>query len=167
MLRYTLVSKAYTSAKNVRFVDPNAFAVLAGRTLEFVCEHEQAQGKVLADKLKYLADSGRIPQILARMCQQLRMLRNLGAHANEDEVKQDDVPYILDFVTTILEYLYVAPTKVARLEERLARKPKKVEEHPITDEKRYSRRIAKIEAKFRELLHKDIKFSFEDDPFWL
>jgi hypothetical protein len=53
------------------------------------------------------------------MTQQLRAIRNLGAHAAEDEVSESDVPAILDFVGAIVEYLYVAPAKIDAVEERL------------------------------------------------
>ena len=74
---------------------------------------------MLAERLKNLANSGRIPQTLAEMAQQLRLLRNLGAH--DDEVTEEDVPIILDFLEAILEYLYVAPAKIAAVQARLDR----------------------------------------------
>jgi hypothetical protein len=102
-------------------VDPNAFAVMAGRTLEFMCLQENAKGKVLADKLESLANSGRIPQTLANMAKQIRLLRNLAAYAGENdyEVQEEDVPIIHEFVDTILEYLYIAPSKIAHLQDKL------------------------------------------------
>ncbi len=113
------VMKAYEAALKVRHVEPNACAVLVGRTLEAACNHEKAQGKVLADKLNYLAKTGRIPNTLADMAQYLKELRNLGAHADEDEVTEEDVPIILDFVEAILEYLYIAPAKVEAVRARI------------------------------------------------
>ena len=43
-------------------------------------------------------------------------LRNLGAHDAEDEITEADVPIILDFLEAILEYLYVAPARVAAVQ---------------------------------------------------
>ena len=74
---------------------------------------------MLADKLTYLAGAGRIPQTLAEMAHHLKELRNLGAHDAEDTVTEEDVPIILDFLEAILEYLYVAPAKVAAVQARL------------------------------------------------
>lgn len=59
------VEKAYRAALKVRYVEPNACAVLVGRTLEIVCKQEKATGNSLADKLTTLASTGRIPQTLA------------------------------------------------------------------------------------------------------
>ncbi len=113
------IRKAYEAALKVKNVEPNAFAVLVGRALEIMCKCENVQSRVLAEKLRNLGDSGRIPQVLAQMALQLKQLRNLGAHVAEDEVKEEDVPIILEFVEAILEYLYVAPEKIAKVQARL------------------------------------------------
>jgi Domain of unknown function (DUF4145) len=118
------VARAYEAALAVRHVEPNAFAVLIGRMLEVVCQHEGAAGKNLVERLAVLADSGRIPGPLAEMAQQLRQIRNLGAHAAYDEVREADVPVISEFAEAILEYLYRAPAKVAAVEDRLTKNPR-------------------------------------------
>lgn len=117
------IERAYIAALRVRNIEPNACAVLVGRTLEAACNHEQAQGRALAQKLNYLAENGRIPTTLAAMARQLKELRNLGAHDAEDEVTEQDVPIILDFLEAILEYLYVAPAKIEAVRTRLTRLP--------------------------------------------
>lgn len=113
------IERAYTAAIKVKNIEPNACAVLVGRTLEAACNHEEAQGRNLAQKLNYLAQNGRIPNTLAEMARQLKELRNLGAHDAEDEVTEQDVPIILDF----LEYLYVAPAKINAVQARLTGLP--------------------------------------------
>ncbi len=58
------------------------------------------------------------------MAHQIRQIRNLGAHADEDdEVTGADVPIMLDFLEAILEYLYVAPAKIAAVQVRLKKTP--------------------------------------------
>ncbi len=118
------VERRFSSALRVQHVEPNAFAVMVGKTLEAVCNHEKIEGKTLSDKLNKLATSGRIPLILAQMAQQLRQIRNLGAHDAEDEITDEDVPIILDFLEAILEYLYVAPAKIAAVQARLKMAPR-------------------------------------------
>jgi hypothetical protein len=53
------------------------------------------------------------------MALHLKELRNLGAHDAEDEVTQEDVPIIVDFLKAILEYLYIAPAKIEAVRARL------------------------------------------------
>jgi Domain of unknown function (DUF4145) len=113
------VAKAYEAARAVQRVEPNAYAVLVGRTLEVICLEEGAKGRNLVERLHDLVASGRIPGLLADMAQQLRQIRNLGAHAATDEVRAEDVPVIFDFAEAIIEYLYRAPAKVAAVQARL------------------------------------------------
>ena len=52
------IERKYKSALKVRYIEPNACAVLVGRTLEAACNHEKAQGKNLTQKLYFLANDG-------------------------------------------------------------------------------------------------------------
>jgi hypothetical protein len=114
-----VIEKKYAEALRVSNISPSSCAVLVRKTLEAVCKHENAPGRVLADKLKNLADTGRIPQTLVDVALHLRQLGNLGAHFDEDEVTETDVLIILDFVELLLEYLYVAPAKIEAVKQRL------------------------------------------------
>ncbi len=117
------IEKKYLEALKVRDIQPSACAVLAGRTLEAICNHEKAAGRTLSDKLNNLMGSDRIPKTLAEMAHQLRQIRNLGAHDADDEVTGEDASIMMDFLDTILEYLYVAPAKVAAVKARLRKTP--------------------------------------------
>jgi hypothetical protein len=117
------IEKKYLAALKVQDIEPSACAVLVGRTLEAVCNYEKATGKTLSDKVNNLVNSDRIPRTLAEMAHQLKQIRNFGAHDAEDEVTDEDVPIILDFLEAILEYLYVAPAKIAAVQSRLKKTP--------------------------------------------
>lgn len=117
-----VIDRAYRAALRVRDVDPSAFALLVGRTLEAICKHENAGGPTLAAKLRKLVSSDKIPRTLAQMADQLRVIRNLAAHDFEDEVTEADADIALEFIEAILEYLYVAPAKIAVLQERLQKR---------------------------------------------
>lgn len=121
------VATAYRDALRIAQIAPGACAVMMGRTLEIICQHEGAAGRNLQHCLLNLVNDGRIPEMLARMAQQVRQIRNLGAHADDegDEVKESDILVIRDFMEAILEYLYVAPARIAALQDRLNRKSKR------------------------------------------
>jgi uncharacterized protein DUF4145 len=120
------VAIAYREARRIAPLSPSACAVMMGRTLKTICRREGAVGRNLQQRLENLATSGHIPDTLGTMAQQLRQIRNLGAHADAtgDEVKESDIPVILDFMDAILEYLYVAPARITALEARLNHKGK-------------------------------------------
>ncbi len=118
------IVKEYETSLRVKRIDPNMCAVAVGRTLEAICNYEKATGKNLAQKLDYLDKKGRIPSTLVKMATELRELRNLGAHNENDEVTEEDIPFILEFLEAILEYLYVAPAKIEALQKRRKRNAK-------------------------------------------
>ncbi len=113
------IQMRYLKALKVQDVEPSAFAVMIGRTLEAVCNHEQVPGSNLNEKINNLIQYDRIPTPLSEMAHQLRQIRNLGAHDAEDEVTKEDVPIIRDFIDALLEFLYIVPTKIAAIKARL------------------------------------------------
>ncbi|HEU5376050.1 MAG TPA: DUF4145 domain-containing protein [Ktedonobacteraceae bacterium] len=115
------IGRMYQETLRIEKRSPRACAVMAGLTLEAVCQHEQARGNSLAERLNHLVASERIPRQLAEMAHHLRQLRNMGAHLTDEEILPEDVPVIIDFVEAILEYLYVAPAKIRAVQERLGR----------------------------------------------
>jgi hypothetical protein len=113
------VAQAYEAARRVKTVDYNAYAVLLGRVLEKVCEDRQAQGESLSARLQDLAARGEIPKHLADMAHQIRLLRNVGAHANLGELTDEDVPILDDLIRAVLEYVYSAPVLATQLIRRM------------------------------------------------
>ena len=118
------VEKEYKGALKYQKSDPNACAVYVGRALDSLCRHENVPGKRLVEKLQNLITAKNLPAQLGTMADHLRELRNIGAHADgDDEVTMKDAPIMLDFLEAILEYLYVAPAKIAAVQDRLKKTP--------------------------------------------
>jgi len=115
------VRKAYLSASKVRDIDANAYAVLLGRVLEFVCIDRKADGDTLAKRLQNLSVRNEIPERLAEVAKGLRQLRNVGAHADLGELTDAEVPVLDNLTRAILEYVYTAPLLVSEAEECLRR----------------------------------------------
>lgn len=114
------IEKEYRAALKYLTSDPNACAVYIGRALDRVCRQENIKGKRLIDKLTNLVTEKKLSEQLGTMVDQLRKFRNIGAHADEEaEVTAEDAPVMLDFLEALLEYLYVAPTKIANVQARL------------------------------------------------
>jgi Domain of unknown function (DUF4145) len=124
------VENEYLQAVNSRRLSIEVCVLHIGRTLEAICEHEGITGKKivkgketfipLAERLKELANSGKIPKPLADMADLLKAIRNDGVHYSKDSIiNNDDIQTALDFLETILEYLYAAPAKIAELQKKL------------------------------------------------
>jgi hypothetical protein len=105
----------YSEAARIRRQAPNAFAGQIRRALEAVCRDQHAQGRGLVAQLAFLANKGTIPPTLAEMTDLIRRLGNVGVHDKETEVDVWDAELIDEFFKSVVEYVYVAPSKVKRL----------------------------------------------------
>jgi len=119
------IEKAYRAAIKVKSIDANAFGVLVGRVLEMVCTDRSANGNTLYLKLKDLATKGEIPSKLVDVADKLRVLRNVGAHAELGELTPGEVPIVDDLCRALLDYIYTAPHLAERAESSLKKLVKK------------------------------------------
>ncbi len=117
------IANAYQEASRISKIAPNAFACMIRRALEFMCEDKRAAGRTLHEKLKDLSAKNIIPPVLAEMAEIVKKLGNIGAHADEMDVRRDDVDVIDDFFNAVMEYVYLAPEKVSKIKNKLAKKP--------------------------------------------
>lgn len=114
------IQKEYDSALKYRKTDPKACAVYVGRALETLCAKEKIKGKSLHDKLYHLIEAKGIPHSLELALDKMRVTRNIGAHAsNNDNVTKEEAELCLDILEALLEYIYIAPAKIASIEARL------------------------------------------------
>jgi len=113
------VRACYQEAARIKNLAPNAFAVQIRRALEALCNDRQAKKGSFQQRLQDLASRGEIPPVLAEVTEVLRLLGNIGAHATEQSVKPGHVQAIDDFFRVIVEYVYVAPSKLKEFRDRL------------------------------------------------
>ncbi len=111
-----IIIENYTEAKRVYNISPIAFAVLIRRCLEYICKEQKALGQNLVQQLNDLAKRDVIPPTLSKMSAVLRFFGNMGAHATDSKLDHSDAIIIDDFFTTILEYVYVAPFKLEKVQ---------------------------------------------------
>ncbi|MBZ8141017.1 hypothetical protein CLD22_14035 [Rubrivivax gelatinosus] len=104
---------------------PMAFIGQVRRLLESVCKDQGATGKDLFAKLQDLATKGKLPGYFKDITSLLRRVGNMGAHAADADLSIWDAELIDDFFRSVIEYVYIAPAKIRRMETRL-----KVHERP-------------------------------------
>jgi len=123
------VSKAYEEAYRIRSIAPNAFAVQIRRALEAVCADRGETRGNLAAKLRNLSNKGEIPPVLSEASDILRLLGNIGAHGLSGSVHPLQAYALDDFFRVIIEYLYIAPSKIEDFRARM----KKYEESLVDE----------------------------------
>ncbi|HTW65800.1 MAG TPA: DUF4145 domain-containing protein [Bryobacteraceae bacterium] len=116
------ILQLYEQTWPLRHVSPGAFAGQIRRALELVCRDQQAKGSTLFLQLKDLVARGTFPGYFAEITDLLRQGGNLGAHAGDEDVDFWDAELLDDFFRSVIEYVYVAPAKIARLKTRLGAK---------------------------------------------
>ena len=84
-----------------------ASAVMVGRTLEAVC-HDQlgSQQIMIAAGIEALKQQGKISEELWQWSDELRFLRNIGAHPSTERISREDSQDAMNLLQAILETLY-------------------------------------------------------------
>jgi len=114
-----VISKVYEEAYRIRSIAPNAFAVQIRRALEAICADRGETKGNLATRLKNLSSKGEIPPVLSEASDILRLLGNVGAHGLSESVHPLQAYALDDFFHVIIEYLYVAPSKIEDFRARM------------------------------------------------
>ena len=113
------ISKIYEEATRIKSVAPNAFAVQIRRALEAICIDRGSSKKNLAAQLKELGEKGEIPKTLSEASDILRVIGNIGAHANKKDVHPLQALALDEFFKAIVEYVYVSPSKIESFRARM------------------------------------------------
>jgi hypothetical protein len=113
------VQRLFQEAVKIKHIAPSLCAVGIRKCLEALCKDKGATKKDLSSNVRELASKGILPEILVQMMDSSRIIGNLGAHAGSSEVTEDDANVLIDFCLAILEYVYVAPSKIASVQRRL------------------------------------------------
>lgn len=113
--------KTYEQAWPLQFTSPSAFAGQIRRALEFLCNEQGATGKSLYDQINQLATRGVLPaELLVDASNLIRKLGNVGVHSSGDNIDYWDAELLDDVFRIILDFVYVTPSKIARLKKRLS-----------------------------------------------
>lgn len=122
------IAKALDEAERVRGISANAYGILATRALEFICKHKKCKGQNLKEMIDSLAENKEIPERLANMAQQLRIIRNHGAHGNFVDLSVKEVPVVKAILNALVEYIYYAP-KILEEAQQLVTKLNSTKKH--------------------------------------
>jgi len=107
------VRDTYHEAFTIKAKVPRAYAILIRAAIEAICADKGIHKGNLQKRLKALVAGGFVPPTLAQMTDVLRILGNAAAH---DSVQKITIPMtwaIDEFFRAIVEYVYVAPAKLA------------------------------------------------------
>lgn len=96
----------------------SASVVMCGRALEGMLVHFETKSKTFARGLAELNERGIVDGRLFEWGDELRRVRNLGAHATDQTISREDAKDVLDFANAICEYVFVLTARFQRFVNR-------------------------------------------------
>lgn len=103
--------QAHTSLDSENF---DATSVMVRSALQAALREQKAQGKTLKDEIDYLSKKGILPPVIKEWSDELRLLGNTSAHPSLDDspVAKEDVQDAVEFLDSLLRYLYDLPKQI-------------------------------------------------------
>jgi len=116
------ITDAYFEAIKIKKLSKMGFLMLIRRSLEILCKYEKITGKDLFKKIENLGSKNIIPQNLVEMANLIRLLGNDSAHDNNIDISNPEIELLDEFFISIIEYVYIAPSKINNLKKKLMKK---------------------------------------------
>lgn len=115
------VKSAFESALKTKNIDTAVCLIALRRTLEIVCKEKNAVGHNLWKKIEDLSNKGILPPELKHASVITKTYGNMGAHDAEISATKQELEQVIEFVQYILDYLYILPDKINKIQEKMAR----------------------------------------------
>ena len=109
------IVSAFESAKKVEKIDSSVCALSLRRVLELICKDKNGTGKTLEEKIQDLVQKNVLPITFDEACKHIRIIGNEGAHDNYLSIPKSELKTLIEYLDSIINYLYVIPAKIKRL----------------------------------------------------
>lgn len=113
------VNSAFEAALRVRNIDTAICLLSLRRVLEAICIDRGATGNTLNQMINDMLNRGVLPQIMKDACWIIRQLGNSAAHADGTVFMTSEVEQTIEFVRTIIQYLYTLPVQMKKLKSHI------------------------------------------------
>lgn len=121
------IYSAFEAAIRAKGIDCAICLLSLRRVLEMICKEKGAVGKDLEAMIDNLISTGVLSPAFSDACWVIRQLGNNAAHADGGNMYAYQVEQVIEYVSTIINYLYSMPVRVAKMKERIERE--KAEKH--------------------------------------
>ena len=122
------IKSSFEAALKVKAIQPELCMVSLRMVLEAVCNERGAEGKDLEQKIADLVKKGILPSVYNDACWIIRQLGNKAVHIDTTSQRyKKEVVKVIDFMQTIINYLYVFPEEVSALKTKIESEKKQAE----------------------------------------
>jgi hypothetical protein len=108
------IKTAYEAALKVRNTDSALCLIGLRRTLEMICNEQGAAKGNLVKKIEELANKNILPPTLKEATDITRHFGNSAAHAETIEISTHELNLIVEFIKSVMDYIYVIPHKMIK-----------------------------------------------------
>ena len=113
------IYSAFEAAIRTKGIDYAICMLSLRRVLEMICKDKGAVGRDLDQMIRDLIDRNILSPAFDDACWVIRQLGNSAAHADKADIYAYQVDQVIEYVSTIINYLYSMPTRVAKLKKRI------------------------------------------------
>lgn len=112
------IRNAYEAAINTINVDYSISLVAIRALLEKICKERGTSRKKLAAMLKQMVERNIFPETIDKCSFIIRKMGNAGAHGEDVAVSKTDIMDLIDFIETIMYYIYELPYKIDKMNKK-------------------------------------------------
>ncbi len=128
------ILKSYEAAVKSSKVDYSISLIAIRAVLEKICKERGTNRKNLEAMLKQMVEKHILPETLDKCGFVIRKMGNSGAHVDDNLILTSrDIAELIDFIETIMYYIYELPVKVDALNQKYKLKLEEREEQESTD----------------------------------
>lgn len=113
------IMKSYEVAIRTAKIDMSVSLIAIRSVLEKICKERGTNRKNLNSMLKEMVEKNIFPETLDKCGFIIRKMGNSGAHDNDhSQLTKLDIEQLIDFIETIMYYIYELPVKVNKLNKK-------------------------------------------------
>ena len=112
------IIKTFRKAIELKLYDEESCLIKLRKTLELICNDQNADGNNLLEKITNISEKGIIPVTLTSASTIIRKLGNIGAHESDININSNELKCVIELVEYIIQYIYVLPKEIEKIDKK-------------------------------------------------
>ncbi|CCZ89486.1 putative uncharacterized protein [Coprobacillus sp. CAG:605] len=112
------IIKTFRKAIELKLYDEESCLIKLRKTLELICNDQNADGNNLLEKITNISEKGIIPVTLTSASTIIRKLGNIGAHESDININSNEIKCVIELVEYIIQYIYVLPKEIEKIDKK-------------------------------------------------
>ncbi len=113
-----IIIKTFKKAIELKTYDEESCLIKLRKTLEMICNDQEAVGNNLLEKIINISEKGILPITLKSASNIIRKLGNIGAHESQIDINSSEIECVIELVEYIIQYIYVLPKEIEKIDKK-------------------------------------------------